>query len=147
MLQRLKNLLGSIVDWFTKSAAGAGSQVAQVAKNGTERARTGFRAARGGLAVLGILGAGGYVIYLYPPVKTVGRGDVGVRTSRLSGEVTEWRDGSVFVFPGVPKLFRRKLEFITPWLAGSAEYCSILARMRLAMLAGICISALAAAVV
>jgi regulator of protease activity HflC (stomatin/prohibitin superfamily) len=104
MLQRLKNLLGSIVDWFTKSAAGAGSQVAQVARNGTERARTGFRAARGGLAVLGILGAGGYVIYLYPPVKTVGRGDVGVRTSRLSGEVTEWRDGSVFVFPGVHEM-------------------------------------------
>src|SRR5688572_20805255 len=104
MLQRLKNLLGSIVDRFTKSAAGAGSQVAEVAKSGTVRALTGFRAARGGLAVLGILGAGGYVIYLYPPMKTLGRGDVGVRTSRLSGEVTEWRDGSVFVLPGLHEM-------------------------------------------
>ena len=30
LLQRLKDLLGSIVDWFTKSAAGAGSRVAEV---------------------------------------------------------------------------------------------------------------------
>src|SRR6185369_10059748 len=37
----------------------------------------------------------------FPPIRTVERGDLGVRTNLVMGSVTEWRDGNVFVMPGL----------------------------------------------
>jgi regulator of protease activity HflC (stomatin/prohibitin superfamily) len=47
------------------------------------------------------LGTVALVLYSSPPLQTVGRGELGLRTSRFGGEVTEWRDGGVLVVPGV----------------------------------------------
>jgi regulator of protease activity HflC (stomatin/prohibitin superfamily) len=46
----------------------------------------------------------GWLLYKHFPVETVARGDVGVRTNQLTGSVTQWRDGSVFVLPGLHEL-------------------------------------------
>jgi regulator of protease activity HflC (stomatin/prohibitin superfamily) len=75
MLQRLREILQDIID--------------------------GLRAARGVLLLTAIAAAAGYALYRNPPMKTVARGEVGIRTNRLSGEVSESRDGSVLVFPGL----------------------------------------------
>src|SRR5262249_43082397 len=37
----------------------------------------------------------------HPPMTTVGRGEVGIRANRMTGEVSEWRDGSVLVVPAL----------------------------------------------
>ncbi|MGE5639754.1 MAG: SPFH domain-containing protein [Clostridia bacterium] len=60
-------------------------------------------ALRAGLAALAllILGSLGYALYAHPPVQSVGRGELGVRINRLSGEAVEWREGSVLVLPGL----------------------------------------------
>jgi regulator of protease activity HflC (stomatin/prohibitin superfamily) len=50
------------------------------------------------------LGMAGLLLYKNFPVQAVGRGEVGLRENRFSGEVTEWRDGSVLVVPGVHQL-------------------------------------------
>jgi regulator of protease activity HflC (stomatin/prohibitin superfamily) len=50
------------------------------------------------------LGIAGLLLYKNFPVQAVGRGEVGLRENRFSGEVTEWRDGSVLVVPGVHQL-------------------------------------------
>lgn len=56
-----------------------------------------------GIAVAA-LGVAAILLYNNFPVRTVGRGEVGLRENRFSGEVTEWRDGSVLVAPGVHRL-------------------------------------------
>ncbi len=60
--------------------------------------------ARGVLILLAAGGAVAYAIYSNPPLRTVGHGEAGVRENRLTGETTQWRDGSVLVLPFVHEL-------------------------------------------
>src|SRR5438132_12701358 len=89
MLQRLREILQDIIDGFR----GVGRE-----------ALWRLRGARGVLLLTAIAAAAGYALYRNPPIKTVARGEVGIRTNRLSGEVSESRDGSVLVFPGLQDL-------------------------------------------
>lgn len=57
--------------------------------------------ARNVLIVAAAVGAAGYLLVKNPPLRTPGSGEVGLRTSQLTGAVTEWRDGSVLVLPGL----------------------------------------------
>lgn len=52
-------------------------------------------------AVAGVLGILTLLLYLSPPIRTVGQGEAGLRVNRHDGTLTEWRDGSVLVLPGV----------------------------------------------
>lgn len=45
-----------------------------------------------------------YALVKHPPLHTVARGDVGVRTNQLTGAVTEFREGSVLVLPALHEL-------------------------------------------
>jgi regulator of protease activity HflC (stomatin/prohibitin superfamily) len=45
-----------------------------------------------------------WLLYHHPPVQSVPRGDVGVRTNQLTGSVTQWREGSVLVLPGLHEM-------------------------------------------
>jgi regulator of protease activity HflC (stomatin/prohibitin superfamily) len=40
----------------------------------------------------------------HPPLATIAGGEIGVRTNRLSGGTSEWRQGSVLVVPGVHEM-------------------------------------------
>jgi regulator of protease activity HflC (stomatin/prohibitin superfamily) len=60
--------------------------------------------ARGLMVAVVVIGAVGYGLYLNPPVRTVGHGEAGVRENRMTGEVTQWRDGSVLVVPFVHEM-------------------------------------------
>jgi len=88
MLQRIKALAQSLRDAYSNS--------------GISLAR--FSAAKGSLVLLGVAGGAGYLVYQHPPMQNVGRGEVGVRSNLVNGEVTEWREGSVFVFPGLHRM-------------------------------------------
>ena len=48
--------------------------------------------------------AAGYAIYRHPPLKSIARGELGIRVNRLTGEVEETRDASVLVLPGLHEL-------------------------------------------
>jgi regulator of protease activity HflC (stomatin/prohibitin superfamily) len=58
-------------------------------------------AARNLIAGAVVAAVAGAFLYLHPPVATVARGEIGVRTNQLTGGVTLWREGSVFVLPGL----------------------------------------------
>jgi regulator of protease activity HflC (stomatin/prohibitin superfamily) len=90
MLQRLR----ALVLWI-------GSHSARAARNGANRTLTCLTAARGLIVLAAILGAAAFALYRHPPVKSVGRGEIGLRTNVLTGAVSEWRDGTVFVLPGL----------------------------------------------
>ena len=53
------------------------------------------------VAIVAALALAVVVVYRHPPLESVGRGEVGFRTNLLTGEVQEWRDGSVLVLPGL----------------------------------------------
>jgi regulator of protease activity HflC (stomatin/prohibitin superfamily) len=104
MLQRLKVMTQSIRDWLAGPAAGIGGMAASAARAGVVRTASGLAGARGALILLGVVGAAGFVLYRNPLLQNVGRGDVGVRINHVTGSVSEWHDGSVFVMPGVHDL-------------------------------------------
>jgi len=51
-----------------------------------------------------IAAVGAYALVAHPPIKTITRGDVGVRTNNLTGGITEFREGSVMVIPALHEL-------------------------------------------
>jgi regulator of protease activity HflC (stomatin/prohibitin superfamily) len=53
------------------------------------------------LVLVLVIAGGGYALYRHPPLEGAGRGEVGVRANRLTGDVTEWREGSALVLPGL----------------------------------------------
>src|SRR5258706_12974665 len=65
---------------------------------------TRLASAKGALTLVALVGAAGYVLYRNPPVRNVRPGEAGVREKRFTGEITQWRDGSVLVLPLVHEL-------------------------------------------
>jgi regulator of protease activity HflC (stomatin/prohibitin superfamily) len=53
------------------------------------------------IALAALAAAAGYALYAHPPVTTAGRGEVGVRANRLTGDVSLWREGGALVLPGL----------------------------------------------
>ncbi|HUI98929.1 MAG TPA: SPFH domain-containing protein [Usitatibacter sp.] len=54
-----------------------------------------------------LLAAGGlaaWAILAHAPIRTVGPGESGIRENRLTGEVTQWREGTVLVLPFVHEM-------------------------------------------
>jgi regulator of protease activity HflC (stomatin/prohibitin superfamily) len=66
-----------------------------------ERTLSAFSRYRSTLVAIAVLGTAGTLLWKHPPMQSVGHGDVGVRTNQLTGTVTEWRDGGIFVLPGL----------------------------------------------
>lgn len=57
--------------------------------------------ARRAIGAAALVGAAGWVLFTHPPLRSVGAGEVGVRTNLLTGSAVQWRDGSILVVPGV----------------------------------------------
>jgi regulator of protease activity HflC (stomatin/prohibitin superfamily) len=90
VLQRLIALVQSVAD-----------SVGRAASTGARRALAGLAGASGVLVLIVILGVTALGLYRHPPMQSVGRGEIGVRANVFTGEVSEWRDGSVLVLPGL----------------------------------------------
>jgi regulator of protease activity HflC (stomatin/prohibitin superfamily) len=56
------------------------------------------------VAIAAVATGSAALLALHPPLQGVGRGEVGVRTNRLTGTVTEWGAGSVLVVPGLQQM-------------------------------------------
>jgi len=68
----------------------------------------GAQATLAGIGRLGPVAAGtllmlgaGWLLLQHPPVRMVQRGEVGLRINQFTGAVTQWRDGTVLVLPGL----------------------------------------------
>ncbi len=104
----MSNRIKSIVTAISQSIS---QTFAKFGRNGVHTAK----AAKGATATIGALllqrrlligslaatAAIGYGLYTHPPVRTVEAGDTGVRINRVTGNSSEWRDGTVLVLPGV----------------------------------------------
>ena len=62
--------------------------------------------ARGALVLTAAAGAGGWLLWNHPPLETVARGEMVVRTSRFSGHTELFTEGSLFDLPGLYQVRR-----------------------------------------
>ena len=97
MLQRLKALLWGIAGSVVRASGSAGHAVG----SGGRRVLAVLAGAKAMLVLLALVAGVGYALYRHPPLQSVGRGELGIRANALTGEVREWRDGSVLVLPGL----------------------------------------------
>jgi regulator of protease activity HflC (stomatin/prohibitin superfamily) len=79
------------------------------------------RRARRALLVSLALVACGYYVVTHPPLRQVGRGEIGVRVNQLTGGASEWREGSVLVLPGVHQMRSYSLRDAVYRPAGAAS--------------------------
>jgi regulator of protease activity HflC (stomatin/prohibitin superfamily) len=79
----------------------AGEAIAHGLSQIARRTLTGLSAARGLLVLAAGLAAVGFVLYRNPPMKSVARGEIGLRTNVLTGTVSELRDGTAVVLRGL----------------------------------------------
>lgn len=78
------------------------------------------RARRALLASLAVVAAGYYLVS-HPPLRQVGRGEIGVRVNQLTGGASEWREGSVLVLPGLHQMRSYSLRDAVYRPAGAAS--------------------------
>jgi regulator of protease activity HflC (stomatin/prohibitin superfamily) len=94
-MERMKGGFLRCLAWL----AGAGAS----AWHGGSR---GFVRLRGLLVVAALLVALGVLVWRHPPLASVGRGEVVVRRSVLSGHVQEFRTGTLWAVPGLQEVRR-----------------------------------------
>lgn len=104
MATRIKTIIEKIRNAFRKPAPPAyGSEFEDTELQGPQYRLPEIRLDLGRyvrpLLVIGAVGAVGYGLYQHPPVKSIERGDVGIRVNQLTGEISEWKEGSVMVIP------------------------------------------------
>ena len=63
-----------------------------------------------GVAMLAGAVVGGITVVKHPPFEGVGRDEIGIRVNTLSGDTVEFREGMVFVVPGIHQLRRFSLR-------------------------------------
>jgi regulator of protease activity HflC (stomatin/prohibitin superfamily) len=73
-------------------------------RGGASRSGRAALSARATLVGLAVAAGGAYVLATHPPLQSVPRGELGVRTNQLTGGTTEFREGSVVVLPALHEL-------------------------------------------
>jgi regulator of protease activity HflC (stomatin/prohibitin superfamily) len=106
-MSKLREIVERIQDALASLRERAAPLSARLGENGS--AAAGSLAGRlgkmkGTLLAVGVLGVGAYWLSSHPPMKSVGRGEVGVRLNRWNGEVSEFRDGAFLLIPGMHEL-------------------------------------------
>jgi regulator of protease activity HflC (stomatin/prohibitin superfamily) len=94
-------MVQSIRERFGRPAAEFGSRAADATSAGMTRAASGIAGAKVVLVVTGVTVIAAYALYQHPPLENIGRGEVGVRINRFTGDISEWREGNVLVLPGL----------------------------------------------
>ena len=59
-----------------------------------------------GLLALGMVAATGYALYVYPPVQSIGCGEMGIGLNHFTGRLVEVREGAALVVPGLHEVRR-----------------------------------------
>lgn len=102
MSERINELVENLRDAFGRAAGGAARVSGQAAGH--------VHRARYGVLALAIAGIGTYAVYSHPPMKSIDRGEMGLRVNQLTGDAVEVREGAIMVIPGLHELRRFPLH-------------------------------------
>jgi len=103
MLHRLKVIARAVRRMLARSLRPAADGIGAIPFS-AEATLSRLARAQRALIYIGTAGFAGWLLYAHFPVQTVARGEVGVRTNQLTGGISQWRDGSVFVLPGLHEM-------------------------------------------
>lgn len=106
MSERIREIASRI----RESAGSLFGNVGKVGGNAAVGVGRGLYGSRRSLIALAVAGLGIYAAVSHPPMQNVGRGELGLRINRFSGEVTEAGDGAILVLPGLHELRRFSLR-------------------------------------
>ena len=103
------------------------AHTAQGLGRAARRGAAGMRRSSTALVMVAAVGAAGYALWQNPPVQTVARGELGVRTNQFTGSVAQFGAGSVMVLPGFHELrhFTLRDQTYRPAAAGEAPFQSV----------------------
>lgn len=101
MSERLESLAQGLLALLTTTVTATGAALA-----GLGRA---LRRAWMLVLALVLIGGSGYELVTHPPFRTLEPGEVGIRSNKLTGGITEVKDGLVVVIPGLHELRRYSL--------------------------------------
>jgi regulator of protease activity HflC (stomatin/prohibitin superfamily) len=71
---------------------------------GLGRTAAGVARSRMKLLAIVVLGVIGYLLWTHPPVESVPRGEVAVRSNLVTGSVSEFHDGTLWAIPGLQQV-------------------------------------------
>lgn len=125
MAERITRMVRALRAALTGGAAALASKTASTMKGAGALALDGV--ARRRLVLLGAVGAGAWLLYHYPPLRTVEPGHMGIRINRLTGSTAAVREGAVLLLPGVHELRQLSLldQVYRPARADRAPFQSI----------------------
>jgi len=110
MSERLNAVVQAIRSAFIAPLARLAGTLSGAARRGAAQAGSGIVNARGLIVAGLVIGAAGYGLYRHPPVQSIERGELGVRSNALTGHASQFREGSVWVLPGLHQLRRYVLR-------------------------------------
>ena len=110
MSNRIKHIVSAIGQSIANVASKLRGPLAAAPRAAATVGSGFFRRNTKKLIALGVIGAACYGLYSHPPVQNIERGEVGVRINQLTGTVSESRDGTVWVIPGLHQLRRYPLR-------------------------------------
>ena len=90
-----------IVQTLRNTFGNAASKTAVLVKTTSQWAFHSACSARSVFLAVTAIGAIGYLVWTHPPVHTVARGDMAIRTNELTGSFDEFTSGSMVVLPGL----------------------------------------------
>lgn len=82
----------------------------QLFSTGIARLTRNFVQLRAPLIMVGIVGGSGYLLATHPPMQSINRGELGIRSNKLTGSAVAIREGSVLILPGLHELRRFSLK-------------------------------------
>ncbi len=98
--------LTTIATALRTAFAGAAAWLGQTTLTTGRLAAKGLMQTRTWLLLAGTVGAIGYGLWTHPPVQTVGRGELLVRSNLLTGHIDQFREGGLLVLPGMHQVRR-----------------------------------------
>ena len=101
--------------------------ITQALQRAFDKSTAGVKGRRRVLLTIGIAAVGAWAVVAHPPMQSVARGDVAVRTNGLTGGSAEFREGSLLVLPGLHELRRFTLrdQVYRPQAASKAPFQSV----------------------
>ncbi|MBC7719236.1 MAG: prohibitin family protein [Chitinophagaceae bacterium] len=124
MTNRLSPLIRAIKRAFSNASS---SVVTHLQRAGSSTARNVPLAGqqlskkRRALLTLAAVSAAGYLLWAHPPVQTVMRGDMAVRTNQITGNAEAFREGTLLALPGLHEVRSFSVRDQIFQVAGSAK--------------------------